>query len=72
VVCGHSGRLHLDGPWCPQWFGAIGKVAAKYLIYKDFTVILGRPATMNLEIDRNRLLSEIETLASFSDAEAPP
>jgi len=23
------------GPWCPQWFGAIGKVAAKYLIYKD-------------------------------------
>jgi (S)-ureidoglycine aminohydrolase len=23
-------------PWCPQWFGAIGKVAAKYLIYKDF------------------------------------
>jgi ureidoglycolate amidohydrolase len=26
---------------------------------------------MNLEIDRNRLLSEIEALASFSDAEAP-
>jgi (S)-ureidoglycine aminohydrolase len=24
------------GPWCPQWFGAIGKVAAKYLIYKDW------------------------------------
>jgi (S)-ureidoglycine aminohydrolase len=24
------------GPWCPQWFGAIGKVPAKYLIYKDF------------------------------------
>jgi (S)-ureidoglycine aminohydrolase len=24
------------GPWCPQWFGAIGKVSAKYLIYKDF------------------------------------
>jgi len=23
------------GPWCPQWFGAIGKVPAKYLIYKD-------------------------------------
>ena len=23
-------------PWCPQWFGAIGKVAAKYLIYKDW------------------------------------
>ena len=22
-------------PWCPQWFGAIGKTPAKYLIYKD-------------------------------------
>ena len=26
-------------PWCPQWFGAIGKVAAKYLIYKDWNRI---------------------------------
>jgi len=24
------------GPYCPQWFGAIGKTPAKYLIYKDF------------------------------------
>ena len=23
-------------PWCPQWFAAIGKVPAKYLIYKDW------------------------------------
>jgi (S)-ureidoglycine aminohydrolase len=23
-------------PWCAQWFGAIGKVPAKYLIYKDW------------------------------------
>jgi (S)-ureidoglycine aminohydrolase len=23
-------------PWCPQWFGAIGTVPAKYLIYKDW------------------------------------
>lgn len=23
-------------PWCPQWFGAIGKAAAKYLVYKDW------------------------------------
>jgi (S)-ureidoglycine aminohydrolase len=23
------------GPWCPQWFGAIGKAPAKYLVYKD-------------------------------------
>jgi (S)-ureidoglycine aminohydrolase len=24
------------GPWCPQWFGAIGRTPAKYLIYKDW------------------------------------
>jgi (S)-ureidoglycine aminohydrolase len=24
------------GPYCPQWFGALGKRAAKYLIYKDW------------------------------------
>ena len=23
-------------PFCPQWFGALGKAPAKYLIYKDF------------------------------------
>jgi (S)-ureidoglycine aminohydrolase len=22
--------------YCPQWFGALGKQAAKYLIYKDW------------------------------------
>jgi (S)-ureidoglycine aminohydrolase len=24
------------GPYCPQWFGALGKVASSYLIYKDW------------------------------------
>ncbi len=24
------------GPYCPQWFGAVGKTPAKYLIYKDW------------------------------------
>jgi len=23
-------------PWCPQWFGALGKTPDKYLIYKDW------------------------------------
>ena len=23
-------------PFCPQWFGALGKTPAKYIIYKDF------------------------------------
>ena len=24
------------GPWCPQWFGAIGREPAKYLVYKNW------------------------------------
>jgi len=32
----HAGDFIWMGPWCPQWFGAIGKVPAKYLIYKDW------------------------------------
>ena len=24
------------GPYCPQWFGALGKKPAKYLLYKDW------------------------------------
>jgi len=24
------------GPYCPQWFGALGKTPAKYLLYKDW------------------------------------
>ncbi len=24
------------GPFCPQWFGAIGRSNARYLIYKDW------------------------------------
>jgi (S)-ureidoglycine aminohydrolase len=31
-----AGDFMWMGPWCPQWFGAIGKVPAKYLIYKDW------------------------------------
>jgi (S)-ureidoglycine aminohydrolase len=32
----NAGDFIWMGPWCPQWFGAIGKVPAKYLIYKDW------------------------------------
>jgi glyoxylate utilization-related uncharacterized protein len=31
-----GGRLSHHGVYCPQWFGAIGKAPAKYLIYKDW------------------------------------
>jgi len=36
VVSRGGRRFYLDGTVCPQWFGAIGKVPAKYLIYKDW------------------------------------
>ncbi len=32
----NAGDFIWMGPWCPQWFAAIGKVPAKYLIYKDW------------------------------------
>ena len=32
----HAGDFIWMGPYCPQWFGALGKVPAKYLIYKDW------------------------------------
>ena len=31
-----SGDFIWMGPYCPQWFGALGKKPAKYLIYKDW------------------------------------
>ena len=31
-----SGDFIYMAPYCPQWFGAIGKTPAKYLIYKDW------------------------------------
>jgi len=32
----HAGDFIWMGAYCPQWFGAIGKRPAKYLIYKDW------------------------------------
>jgi len=36
LVSSQAGDFIWMGPWCPQWFGAIGKFPAKYLIYKDW------------------------------------
>ena len=32
----NAGDFIWMAPFCPQWFGALGKQAAKYLIYKDW------------------------------------
>lgn len=34
-------------PFCPQWFGALGKTPAKYLIYKDWNRGPAAPAVAN-------------------------
>ena len=31
-----AGDVIWMAPYCPQWFGALGKKPAKYLIYKDW------------------------------------
>jgi (S)-ureidoglycine aminohydrolase len=31
-----AGDIIWMAPYCPQWFGALGKAPAKYLIYKDW------------------------------------
>src|SRR5207253_1400759 len=72
VVFSHCRRLYLDGTLVPavvrsDWQGT-GKIS--HLQGLEPASSCGR-AAMNLVIDRDRLLSEIETLASFSDAEAP-
>ncbi len=33
-VC--AGDFIWMAPYCPQWFGALGKTPARYLIYKDW------------------------------------
>ena len=61
------------GPWCPQWFGAIGKVPAKYLIYKDWNRHpLAGTQLMNLD-DRPRSAALRDRSAGclISDAEPP-
>jgi len=40
-LCDHwypvtAGDFIWMAPWCPQWFAALGKTPAKYLIYKDW------------------------------------
>jgi (S)-ureidoglycine aminohydrolase len=32
----YAGDFIWMAPYCPQWFGALGKKPARYLIYKDW------------------------------------
>ena len=62
-------------PFCPQWFGAIGKQPAKYLIYKDFNRHTFSPkprltAMPLFAINTDRLLRELHHLARITDCPA--
>jgi (S)-ureidoglycine aminohydrolase len=46
-----AGDFIYMAPWCPQWFGALGKAPAKYLIYKDAN---RHPLSPALESDNAR------------------
>ena len=45
-----AGDVIWMAPYCPQWFGALGKPPAKYLIYKDWN----RPPAMTAADRRRR------------------
>ena len=59
------------GPWGPQWFGGWARCPRSTLFTKTATAIRWLIVTHKLEIDRHRLLSEIEALAAISDADPP-
>src|ERR1700730_1254118 len=72
MVSGDRGRLHLDGALVSAMVRRDRKGPRKIShLQRLEPASLSRIAAMSLTIDRERLLSEIETLASFSDVEAP-
>ena len=46
-----SGDFIWMAPYCPQWFGALGKTPAKYLIYKDWD---RHPGSASADASRRR------------------
>jgi quercetin dioxygenase-like cupin family protein len=44
---GTAGEFIWMAPWCPQWFGAIGKTPAKYILYKDWNRHLLAPTRVS-------------------------
>src|ERR1700733_12339427 len=72
MVSGNCGRFHLDGTGgsAMVWSDRQSARQVSHLQRLE-PASPGRLAAMNFTIDRELLLSEIETLATFSDAEAP-
>src|SRR4029077_2404206 len=72
VVSSHSRRFHLDGPLVPPVVWSDRKKSRQISHLQELEpASVGRRTRMKIEDDRHRLISEIEALASISDAEAP-
>src|SRR5216683_366023 len=72
VVSGHGGRFHLDGSVVPTMVRSHRKSSRQISdLQKLEPASPRRTEKMKLEIDQQRLLSEIEALAAISDAERP-
>ena len=70
----HAGDFIWMRAYCPQWFGALGKKPAKYLIYKDWRRHpLGERAHDDIapELSIDGLMAELMALAQISEAEPP-
>src|SRR5712664_4295774 len=72
MVSCHGRRLHLDGTLVSSVVWRHPKSSGEVPhLQKLEPSSFGRQVRMNLAIDQERLLSELETLASISDAESP-
>src|SRR5216683_3498671 len=72
LVSGHGRRFHLDGTVVPAVVWSHRKSARQVSYLQGFEPPSPQPREkMKLEINQNRLLTELETLATFSDAEPP-
>src|SRR5258708_33953156 len=72
MVSGHGRRLHLDGTLVSSVVWRHRKSSGEVPhLQKLEPSSFGRQVRMNLAIDQELLLSELETLASISDAESP-
>src|SRR5438105_6541239 len=72
LVSSYCGRFHLDGTMVSAMVRGHRQSACKISHLQGLeSPSAGECPTMNLEIDRDRLSSEIEELATISDAEPP-
>src|ERR1700690_1839948 len=72
LVPGHDWRFHLDGAVVPAVVRSNRQSAGKISHLQGLEpASVGGRAAMNIDVDKSRVMAEIEELALISDAEAP-